>query len=278
MPYITINAFFMESGSFGDVYYLHLNENSPELVLKKSKNNEKALQSLDNENNFKNLKNKNILVPEKYSFGDIQIKILNKNNVKILVTDYLLFKFAIYGDLFDFMSNFEYSFEIDNIFYQVSNGLKYLEERRIVHCDLKLENILVFENYNYKICDFGLSIKLYKKLPKKFTGSTSGIHGLEVLKDNLVYINSDVFSFGILMIDLLLKRTLFSNINPNVFFKIITNEMFPYNILKDINRKYHNIIKKCLVLHANNRITSLKINKYIKRVCYNRNRCFCSCF
>lgn len=277
MPYITINASFIENGSFGDVYYLHLNDDAPEIVLKNSKNNEKALKSLNNENNFRLLKNNNILVPERYSFGDIQIKILNKNNVKIIVTDYLLFKLAIYGDLFNFMSNFEYSFEIDNIFYQVSNGLKYLEKKCIVHCDLKLENVLVFENYIYKICDFGFSLKLYNKLPQKFAGSTPCIHGLEVLQHNLAYINTDVFSFGIFMIDLLLKRTIYHNIKPNIFFNIITDKTFPYNVLNNLNKKYHNIIKKCLVLHANNRIKSCKLHKDIKSLCYNKRYCICSC-
>ncbi|KAL5099253.1 hypothetical protein RYX36_003580 [Vicia faba] len=39
----------------------------------------------------------------------------------------------------------------------VVEGLKDVHENRFVHCDVKLENILVFDNGNVKISDFGLA-------------------------------------------------------------------------------------------------------------------------
>ncbi|KAF9126226.1 hypothetical protein BGW39_006795 [Mortierella sp. 14UC] len=44
------------------------------------------------------------------------------------------------------------------IFNQVAEAVRYLhEEKRIVHRDIKLENILRHENGTWKICDFGLA-------------------------------------------------------------------------------------------------------------------------
>ncbi|KAF9104485.1 hypothetical protein BGX29_001799 [Mortierella sp. GBA35] len=44
------------------------------------------------------------------------------------------------------------------IFNQVAEAVRYLhEERRIVHRDIKLENILQHEDGTWKICDFGLA-------------------------------------------------------------------------------------------------------------------------
>lgn len=50
----------------------------------------------------------------------------------------------------------------------ISNAMKYLHSCGILHLDLKPENILIDQNYNPKICDFGLS----RCFPENFTQST----------------------------------------------------------------------------------------------------------
>ncbi|KAF9360605.1 hypothetical protein BGX26_008590 [Mortierella sp. AD094] len=48
--------------------------------------------------------------------------------------------------------------EARGIFNQIAEAVRYLhEEKRIVHRDIKLENILQHENGTWKICDFGLA-------------------------------------------------------------------------------------------------------------------------
>lgn len=42
-------------------------------------------------------------------------------------------------------------------FFQISIGLYYLHGQEIMHRDIKTENILLDENFNVKICDFGWS-------------------------------------------------------------------------------------------------------------------------
>jgi serine/threonine protein kinase len=35
--------------------------------------------------------------------------------------------------------------------------MAYLHEKNVLHCDLKSSNLLIDENLNIKLCDFGLS-------------------------------------------------------------------------------------------------------------------------
>jgi serine/threonine protein kinase len=47
--------------------------------------------------------------------------------------------------------------EIFDIFYQIMNGYKVLWDAKILHHDLKLENVLIKDG-KYKLSDFGFSI------------------------------------------------------------------------------------------------------------------------
>jgi hypothetical protein len=43
--------------------------------------------------------------------------------------------------------------------YQVACGLNVLHENKIIHCDMKPQNILVYKEGMYKIADFGIHRK-----------------------------------------------------------------------------------------------------------------------
>ncbi|KAG2295132.1 hypothetical protein Bca52824_041801 [Brassica carinata] len=90
-----------------------------------------------------------------------------------------------------------------------ADGLMYLHEgcqRRIIHRDIKADNILLTEDFQPQICDFGLAKWLPKQLThhnvSKFEG-TFGYFAPEYFMHGIVDEKTDVFSFGVLLLELI---------------------------------------------------------------------------
>ncbi|XP_019066792.1 receptor-like cytosolic serine/threonine-protein kinase RBK2 isoform X1 [Solanum lycopersicum] len=98
------------------------------------------------------------------------------------------------------------------IIFGIANGLMYLHEncqRRIIHRDIKADNILLTEDFVPQICDFGLA----KWLPKEWThhnvGKFEGTFGYfapEYFMHGTVDEKTDVFSFGVLLLEIITGR------------------------------------------------------------------------
>lgn len=69
-------------------------------------------------------------------------------------------EYAPYGDLFDFLKKVRYNFTeklARTYFHQLIEGIEHLHQKNVYHLDLKLENLLIGEDYQLKIADFDLS-------------------------------------------------------------------------------------------------------------------------
>ena len=83
-----------------------------------------------------------------------------------------------------------------NILSQLIDAVAYAHGVGVIHCDIKPENVLLFENYNVRLGDFGIA----KAAMKTISGSGTGTVGYMAPEQAMgrPSARSDVFSIGLM--------------------------------------------------------------------------------
>lgn len=124
---------------------------------------------------------------------------------------YIVTEYMSGGSLLDYLSkgdgaSLQLPVLID-MMAQVAAGMAYLEIQGYIHRDLAARNILVGDNYKCKVADFGLARLIEDseytahegaKFPIKWTAPEAALY-------NKFTIKSDVWSFGVLMTEIITK-------------------------------------------------------------------------
>eukprot|EP00256_Glycine_max_P062322 XP_014631783.1 serine/threonine-protein kinase CTR1 isoform X2 [Glycine max] len=99
----------------------------------------------------------------------------------------------------------------------VAKGINYLHclKPPIVHWDLKSPNLLVDKNWTVKVCDFGLSrFKANTFIPSKSVAGTPEWMAPEFLRGEPSNEKSDVFSFGVIVWELVTMQQPWNGLSP----------------------------------------------------------------
>ena len=101
------------------------------------------------------------------------------------------------------------------IMLQLLTGIQHLHSQRILHRDLKPQNILVSESFIVKIADFGLS-RVYHFPTRPYTKEISTLYyrAPELILSCDEYITGvDVWGIGCIFAELFIKKPLFKGEN-----------------------------------------------------------------
>ena len=181
-------------GSFSNVYKVIYYNEEVSLKILNHKNKKKEIE---NEiNNLQNLKHKNIIN---------YIHNFEYNKKRYIITEY-----ADCGELF-YLIGISINFSEDECKYYITgiiDGLKHMHDNKIIHRDIKLENILVKNEIDiesgllYKVpkfCDFGFSIKQETEKITGVLGTSQYIAPEIITDDSYDGYKSDIFSLGCLL-------------------------------------------------------------------------------
>ncbi len=113
--------------------------------------------------------------------------------------------------------------ECVRIFKQVADGIEYCHRNNVTHRDIKMENILIDENLNVKIIDFGFSIcAAPTQRLKVFCGTPSYMSPEIVNRKEYIGPPTDIWSLGILLFALLCGNFPFRGATDNELFRSIS--------------------------------------------------------
>ncbi|KIO24855.1 hypothetical protein M407DRAFT_76460 [Tulasnella calospora MUT 4182] len=116
---------------------------------------------------------------------------------------------------------------------KILEGLHYLHEQQVVHCDLKAANILSTKNGNIKLSDFGVSLTLNAMENAKETANnvagTPNWMAPEVIELKGASTASDIWSLGCTVVELLTGKPPYSEIDNTlaVMFRIVEDDKAP---------------------------------------------------
>ncbi|KAK8900194.1 hypothetical protein M9Y10_002517 [Tritrichomonas musculus] len=154
------------------------------------------------------------------------------------------------------------------IAYDVALGIEYLHDRKIIHRDLKSLNILLDGNYKAKISDFGM---VRTKTQGPMTGLIGTAHWMapEVLMSSPYYNEKvDVFSYGILLWELLTGDMPYKNMSPgNITIGVIQGTLRP-PLPSDTPPKLAELIQKCWNQDPTKRPSMKRVVSYLKNARY----------
>eukprot|EP00826_Nyctotherus_ovalis_P012527 TRINITY_DN13320_c0_g1_i1.p1 TRINITY_DN13320_c0_g1~~TRINITY_DN13320_c0_g1_i1.p1 ORF type:complete len:393 (+),score=58.79 TRINITY_DN13320_c0_g1_i1:206-1384(+) len=184
---------------------------------------------------------KELLAPYRRCNMDREIQILktlkHANIVRLLESIegetqvYLVFELIKGGSLYDYILSKEMhklsEAETKRLFAQIIAAVCYFHHKGVAHRDLKLENILLDENRNVKIIDFGFSVvaNSVSRL-KAFCGTPSYMAPEIITKQEYLGPPADMWSLGIILYTMLSGKFPFKGANEEELFASIMKGIY----------------------------------------------------
>jgi len=187
------------------------------------------------------------------------IKLINsidQENVSYMVQEYIEG-----GDLFEYVIKHPEEMterRVKRIFSQMVRGVHYLHQKGIVHHDLKLENVGLKGNDTVALMDFGLCSEFTHDQPlSRFCGTLSYSSPELLLGKPYPPTPVDVWSLGVSLFVMLVKRFPFNSENPKLLYKQATCRDYIQSLIHscDMSDDARDLLMKIFVANPCKRIS-----------------------
>ncbi|XVF63602.1 hypothetical protein PTKIN_Ptkin09bG0099700 [Pterospermum kingtungense] len=185
---------------------------------------------------------------------NIMRKIRHKNLVQFIgactrsLSLCIVTEFMSGGSMYDLLHKQKSGFKIPfllKVAIDVSNGMSYLHQNSIMHRDLKAANLLMDENEVVKVADFGVArVQSQSGVMTAETGTYRWM-APEVIEHKPYNHKADVFSFGIVLWELLTGKLPYENLTPlQAALGVVQKGLRPV-IPKHTHPKFVELLERC---------------------------------
>ena len=199
---------------------------------------------------------------------DIHIRITHPRIIKLysFLEDkynyYLALEYAPKGNLYQYIQKKKGMPETEafKYFIQVASAIYFLHKNGYIHRDIKPENILIDNNFDIKLCDFGWCVSIEKGERTTFCG-TYEYMAPEMVNDEFYDMGIDIWSLGVLLYEMIHGYSPFRAHNNfvqdaksaqvEIFLNIKNNK---YTIDKEMSEECIDLITKLLTTDTKKRI------------------------
>ena len=163
-----------------------------------------------------------------------------------------------------------------DITLQITNGLSVAHDSYIIHRDIKPQNILILENGMIKITDFGIAVAMNATQLTQTNSVMGSVHYLppEQASGKGATLQSDIYSIGILMYELLTGKLPFRGDNAVEIALKHLKEPMPSirDEIPDIPQSVENIILKATAKNPKNRYSDAREMHEDLKTCLDESR------
>ncbi|XP_001371323.1 serine/threonine-protein kinase SIK2 isoform X1 [Monodelphis domestica] len=176
---------------------------------------------------------------------------------------YLVTEYAKNGEIFDYLANHGRLSESEarRKFWQILSAVDYCHSRKIVHRDLKAENLLLDNNMNIKIADFGFG-NFFKSGEPLATWCGSPPYAAPEVFEGQQYEGPqlDIWSMGVVLYVLVCGALPFDGPTLPILRQRVLEGRFriPYFMSEDCEH----LIRRMLVLDPSKRLTIAQIKEH----------------